>query len=89
MESTKEKSVQPHTVKNAIKEGYDLIGKYLPSNYKVMIKEKHPKVNIDVLIKVRHKNLSAENNIKEFTYLVELSKSQKEDLDYLEEIIKK
>ena len=80
--------VQPHTIKEAIKTGYELIGKYLPSNYKERIKQKHPNVDLDVSEKVRYKNLVAKNNLTEFNYLVELSKAQEKELNYLDELVK-
>jgi hypothetical protein len=88
MENQENENVQLHTIKEAIKTGYELIGKYLPSNYKERIKQKHPRVNLDILEKVRHKNLSAMNNMTEFNYLVELSKAQEKQMNYLHELVK-
>jgi hypothetical protein len=88
MKNQENDSVQLHTIKEAIKTGYELIGKYLPSNYKERIKQKHPKVDLDVLEKVRYKNFVAKNYLTEFNYLVELSKAQEKDLNYLNELVK-
>jgi hypothetical protein len=88
MKNKEKKNMQLHTIKKTIETGYELIGKYLPTNYKERIKEKHSKVDLDVLEKVRHKNLSAMNNLTEFNYLVELSKAQEKELNYLDELVK-
>jgi uncharacterized protein with HEPN domain len=88
MKKKENESMQLHTVKEAIDKGFELIGKYLPSTYKDLIKEKYPKVDLERLQKVRNKMLKAENNLKEFNYLVELSKAQERQLDYLEELVK-